>query len=155
MSKSRPIKRASRLLDGLWVRWRDTDPLSYSSAPMDGEFGHTNPTVRPYAETIFKRHQHWLVHRQRLRWRIEVRIVFRHDDQDECVDLQAEEMGTIDEINGFMVEAMEQTLSEAEQAGYAHRFDHAQFTITCLGYKNATRAPQKPAWARKTPLPEG
>lgn len=132
-NKPKP-KRAFAQLKGLYLKWSDVDPLGAADPTDMGEVGHKNPTYRLIARQIFKTYGNWVVYRQRMRWRIDARLVFRHLDGDEYVDLTAEAMGTIDEINQFIFPEIETAMKEAQAGGYWDRYEHTEFMVLCLGH---------------------
>lgn len=127
-------KRAFAQLKGLYVKWSDVDPLGAAPPTDMGRVGHRNPTYRLIASQIFKTYGNWIVHHQRMRWRMDARLVFRHADGDEYVDLSAESMATIDELNQFVLPEIETAMKEAQAAGYWDSYQHTEFIVLCLGH---------------------
>lgn len=131
--KPAAAKRAFAQAKGLYLKWIDKDPLGTDGPTGKSLISHTNPVYRIRAARFFQEFGWWLVRHQRMRWRVNVTLVFRHPDKDERVELSVDTVATINEISAAVEPEIEKALEEAKDNGYADKYLHTEFLIECDG----------------------
>ncbi len=80
MKRAQNLKRASRIMKGLVIKWDDPAPLKNKGAIINDQVTHKNAVLRLEVSAIWRQHKRWITEAQPFLWRVTVTTVFSYEN---------------------------------------------------------------------------